>query len=77
MVGCRTTSAGRWLNQRTREICLIGHPKAGSDEIEMERVLIKEEDGLRAVIRGFSPKELPLCFALYLPQKSLLIKMQA
>lgn len=52
MVRHCTTSAGRWWNQRTRERCSIGHPKAGSDATEMEWVLIKEEDELRAVIGG-------------------------
>lgn len=52
MVRHSTTSTGRWWNQRTRERCSIGHPKAGSDATEMESLLIKEEDELRAVIRG-------------------------
>lgn len=52
MVRHSTTSAGRWRYQRTRERCLIGHPKAGSDATEAARVLIKEEDELKAVISG-------------------------
>ena len=39
-------------SKKQRERCLIGHPKAGSDAAEMERVLIKEEDELRALISG-------------------------
>ncbi len=56
MARSSTTNEGRWWNQGTRERRLIGHLKAGSDAAAslMERVLIKEEDELRAIISGTS-----------------------
>ena len=48
----KQAQAGGGIKEPERERCLIGHPRAGSDATEMERVLIKEEDELRAAISG-------------------------